>query len=134
MAYQTKQGKALTEYLQTLGSRHVSVQEIAENLPEHIGTATIYRQLEKLAEQGLVQKYVNDGAPACYQYIGGGAADCHTHFHLKCMKCGALIHLDCEEMDHLNQHILSEHGFLPDPARTAIYGTCALCMKKEAAK
>ena len=133
MPYQTKQGKALTEYLQTLGSRHVSVQEIAENLPEHIGTATIYRQLEKLTEQGLVQKYVNDGAPACYQYLGENR-ECQQHFHLKCTKCGALIHLECEEMQHLSSHILAEHGFLPDPTRSAIYGTCARCLKGENAQ
>ena len=133
MPYQTKQGKALTEYLQTLGSRHVSVQEIAENLPEHIGTATIYRQLEKLAEQGLVQKYVNDGAPACYQYLGENT-QCRQHYHLKCLKCGALIHLECAEMQQLSSHILAEHGFLPDPTRSAIYGTCARCLKGETAQ
>lgn len=133
MAYQTRQGKALIEYLQTLGSRHVSAQEIAENLPERIGTATIYRQLEKLVEQGLVQKYVNDGAPACYQYIGGEEG-CRTHFHLKCMKCGTLIHLDCDEMNSLSNHILAAHGFLPDPTRSAIYGTCGDCLKKAAAQ
>ena len=70
MAYQTKQGRALVEYLRSQGSRHVSVQQIAAGLPEPIGIATIYRQLEKLAARGLVQKYVNDGGPACYQYVG----------------------------------------------------------------
>lgn len=134
MAYRTKQGEALTEYLRGIGSRHVSVAEIAESLPEHIGTATIYRQLEKLEQQGLVQKYVNDSGPACYQYVGDGAESCRRHFHLKCANCGALIHLDCEEMDRLSEHILREHGFRTDPLRTALYGTCARCLKKEAVR
>ncbi len=130
MAYQTRQGQALIDYLRSIGSRHVSVAEIGEALPQHMGTATIYRQLEKLTEQGLVQKYVNDGGPACYQYVGEGG-NCALHFHLKCSRCGALIHLECEEMDRLSTHILQEHGFRTDPLRTAIYGTCAECLKKE---
>ena len=132
MAYQTKQGKALLEYLRKQGSRHVSVQEIAAGLTEKVGTATIYRQLDKLVGQGQVQKFVNDGAPSCYQYVGDDAKSCMQHFHLKCSSCGALIHLECEEMGRLSEHILREHGFRTDPLRSALYGTCADCLKKEA--
>ena len=132
MAYQTKQGRALVEYLRSQGSRHVSVQQIASGLPEKIGTATIYRQLDKLAAQGLVRKYVSDGDPACYQYVGEDAKDCMQHFHLKCSSCGELIHLECEEMGRLSEHILREHGFRTDPLRSVLYGTCAECLKKEA--
>ena len=132
MAYQTKQGKVLVEYLRGQGSRHVSVQQIAAGLPEPIGIATIYRQLDKLAGQGLVQKYVNDGGPACYQYVGEDVKSCMQHFHLKCSSCGALIHLECEEMGRLSEHILREHGFRTDPLRSVLYSTCAECLKKEA--
>jgi len=132
MAYQTKQGRALVEYLRSQGSRHISVQQISDAMPEKIGTATIYRQLDKLASQGLVRKYVNDGGPACYQYVGEDAKSCTQHFHLKCSSCGELIHLECEEMGRLSEHILREHGFRTDPLRSVLYGTCAECLKKEA--
>ena len=79
-----------------------------------------------------MQKYVNDGGPACYQYMGDDARSCLQHFHLKCSSCGALIHLECEEMGRLSEHILREHGFKTDPLRSALYGTCADCLKKEA--
>ena len=42
MAYLTKQGTLLREYLESTGGRHVSVQEIAEGLPEKVGVSTIY--------------------------------------------------------------------------------------------
>ena len=131
MAYQTKQSRALLEYLKKQGSRHISVQDIAAGLPDKIGTATIYRQLDRLVGQGQVQKFVNDGSPACYQYVGEGSS-CSQHFHLKCSVCGALIHLECEEMGRLSEHILREHGFRTDPLRSVLYGTCAECLKKEA--
>ena len=123
MAYQTKQGKALLDYLRNQGSRHVSVREIAQGLPEPMGTATIYRQLEKLAERGLVQKYMNDGGPACFQYVGE-----------KGEACGTLIHLECQEMTRLLEHIDREHGFRTDLTRSAFYGVCAECRKQEAAE
>ena len=134
MAYQTKQGKLLLDYLRKQGSRHVSVQEISAGIGAGIGTATIYRQLDKLAGQGLVQKYVNDGGPACYQYVGDDGTACNTHFHLKCADCGALIHLECDEMGRLIDHIYRDHGFRTDLTRSAFYGTCADCRKKEAAR
>ena len=84
----------------------------------------------KLAEQGLVQKYVNDGAPACYQYLGENT-QCRQHYHLKCLKCGALIHLECAEMQQLSSHILAEHGFLPDPTRSANLALIDFAAKRE---
>lgn len=131
MAYETKQGRLLREYLEGLGGRHVSVQEIAETLPMKVGVSTIYRQLEKLEEQGLVRKYINDGEPACYQYAGDGVQGCRGHLHLKCSACGRLIHLECEEFDRLAEHLMAEHGFRTDPLRTSICGICKDCLAKE---
>ena len=108
MAYETKQGRLVQTYLESLGGRHVSVQEIAENLPEKVGISTIYRQLEKLEARGLVRKYVNDGEPACYQYAEDGTPGCHGHLHLKCGECGRLIHLECEEFDRLAEHLFRD--------------------------
>ena len=133
MAYLTKQGRLIREYLESLGGRHVSVQEIAENLPEKVGVSTIYRQLERLEEEGLVRKYINDGEPACYQFAGDSSG-CHGHLHLKCSVCDRLIHLECEEFDRLAEHLFREHGFRTDPLRTSIYGICKDCLEKETAK
>ena len=91
MAYETRQGRLVLEYREALGGKHVSGQEIADNLPERVGIATIYRQLEKLEARGLVRKYINDGEPACYQYAQDGTPGCHGHLHLKCSACGRLI-------------------------------------------
>ena len=132
MAYLTKQGRLIREYLESLGGRHVSVQEIAENLPEKVGVSTIYRQLEKLEEQGLVRKYISDGEPACYQFAGEHISGCGGHLHLKCSACGRLIHLECEEFDKLSEHLYREHGFRTDPLRTSLYGVCRDCLEKEA--
>ncbi|MBQ8961591.1 MAG: transcriptional repressor [Ruminococcus sp.] len=132
--YNTKQKEKLLELLISNSDRHISVAEIgaffaSEGSP--LGTATIYRQLDKLVERGVVRKYSFDGKTgACYQYIEDASA-CREHFHLKCLSCGRLIHLDCQHLMGINQHIAQHHGFYIDPAQTVFYGKCADCAEKE---
>lgn len=76
--YNTKQKESLVAFLIKNKDRHTNVREISSFLSNEgtpMGTATIYRQLDKLVEQGLVRKYILDGsAGACYQYIDDEAA------------------------------------------------------------
>lgn len=129
--YNTKQRENLLDFLMRNKDRHTNVQEISlflagEGSP--VGTATIYRQLDRLVEQGIVRKYVLDGKTgACYQYIENNS--CHEHFHLKCVSCGRLIHIDCDYLTGINRHIAERHGFTVDPSQTVFYGKCSECGK-----
>ena len=131
--YNTKQKENLLEYLIKNKEKHTNVQEIsaflsAEGIP--VGVATIYRQLDRLVEQGLVRKYAFDGkTSACYQYIEN-EEQCRSHFHLKCLGCGKLIHLDCEHLAGLSRHIEEEHDFTLDYSQTVFYGRCSDCKGK----
>jgi len=132
--YNTKQKEKLIDFLINNKEHHTNVQEISAFLISEgtpLGTATIYRHLDKLVESGVVRRYNLDGKTgACYQYIDH-ENECHQHFHLKCLKCGKLIHLNCERLSRLNEHILEHHGFKVDPAQTVFYGECAECRKNE---
>lgn len=132
--YNTKQKENLLAYLIKNKDKHTNVQEIsayltAEGTP--MGTATIYRQLDKLVENGIVRKYVFDGKTgACYQYIESENG-CHEHFHLKCISCGQLIHIDCDHLHGINRHIYEEHSFKVDSSQTVFYGICSDCTESE---
>ncbi|MBP3248988.1 MAG: transcriptional repressor [Ruminococcus sp.] len=132
--YNTKQKEMLLDFLMTNRSRHTNVAEIGAFLASEgkpLGTATIYRQLDKLVERGVVRKYSFDGKTgACYQYVEDSDS-CREHFHLKCLSCGRLIHLDCQHLMGINQHIAQHHGFHIDPVQTVFYGKCADCAEKE---
>ena len=125
--YKTKQRELILSYLKNTDCPHVSAGDIAAHLRSEssVGTATVYRQLEKMVEAGLVRKYSLDGG-ACYQYVGGDEG-CREHFHLKCLCCGALIHVDCDFLCGLAPHILEHHGFEVDNSRTVMYGMCKEC-------
>ena len=134
--YRTRQYQELLAYLKQHSGQHLTAGELRQafSLREKpISTATIYRQLEKLVNEGLVKKYIIDeNSPACFEYV-----DPHDHhegscYHCKCERCGKLIHLECEEIEALNEHISAEHGFLVDPLRTVFYGICPDCREKDA--
>ena len=56
--YKTKQMAELISYLKKEEGRHVTVSEISDYFTEKgisVGTTTIYRNLEKMVEEGIVQ-------------------------------------------------------------------------------
>lgn len=132
--YNTKQKEKLVDFLINNKDKHTTVQEISAYLSTEgspLGTATIYRQLDKLVESGVVRKFVIDGKTgACYQYIEN-EHECREHFHLKCISCGKLIHLNCDHLMSINKHIEEHHGFIIDPSQTVFYGRCADCSAGE---
>ncbi len=132
--YNTKQKENLLSFLVRNKDRHTNVQEISAFLAGEgtpVGTATIYRQLDRLVEQGMVRKFLLDGKTgACYQYISS-TDGCNEHFHLKCISCGKLIHFSCHYLSEVNRHIYEEHGFTVNSSQTVFYGKCTECSRKE---
>ena len=133
--YRTKQREALISYLRTVPGRHVTAGDICAHFAASgtpIGTATVYRQLEGLVDEGLVNKYIIDsGSPACFEFVGENVhIDGAACYHCKCEKCGKLIHLRCEELSGLGEHLSLRHGFSVNPMRTVFYGVCADCRRR----
>lgn len=127
--YRTQARKELLNLLKKTPGRHFTAAEIkacfaAENKP--IGTATIYRQLERFVEEGSIRKYVlGPGECACYAYTED--RECASHFHCVCETCGKLIHLDCDELRDIQAHLSEHHGFTWDSGKTVFYGICEQC-------
>ncbi len=130
--YKTKQRGELIEFLETNSGKHITVSDVCEHFKaggKNIGTATVYRQLEKMVDDGLVNKYIVDiNSPACFEYIANDKGHRKEQcYHCKCEKCGKLIHLHCDDMVELQKHLLDEHDFVLNPARTVFYGLCSEC-------
>lgn len=128
--YNTKQKELLLNYLRECEENHITVQEISAYLTNNgnpMGISTIYRQLDRLVEQGIVRKYILDGrSGACYQYINEEKT-CNSHFHLKCVNCGTLFHVDCSFLSEIDSHIMEHHRFAIDNSKTVFYGVCESC-------
>ena len=131
--YKTKQREILLNYLETSSGVHITASDVCEYFKERgasIGQSTVYRQLERLVDEGVINKYTIDGnSPACFEFVGSHAhADADTCYHCKCEKCGKLIHLHCDEMEVIQSHLYEEHRFKMNPIRTVFYGICEQCI------
>ncbi|MCR4739602.1 MAG: transcriptional repressor [Lachnospiraceae bacterium] len=137
--YRTRQREILLDYLKTVSGKHITAGDVCEYLKDQgaeIGQSTVYRHLESLVDEGLLNKYVIDpNSPACFEYVD---PDSHEEgcicFHCRCEKCGILIHLHCDELEEIEDHLYKEHRFRLDPYRTVFYGLCDKCMEQKPGK
>ena len=131
--YNTRHGKAILAYLAMEKDMFVTAAQIAEYLQkEQIGISrpTVYRQLEKLVNEGKVRKLLLSGASgSCFQYIDPNVCeqDC---YHLKCEICNEIFDLKCDEIDHVSRHIFESHAFQVNDNKTVFYGKCKMCLQE----
>lgn len=133
MGYETKQSRLVGDFLRSNANKHFSAEEVYFGLLSQggkIGRTTVYRQLDRLVENGNARKFSSgDNDACCYQYAD--SAHCANHYHLKCSQCGALIHTDCDFLDKLSAHIFKDHNFKIDGSKTVLYGICGVCGEKK---
>lgn len=135
--YKTRQKEDLLEFLSSIPGKHVTVADICEyfkSIGVEISTTTVYRHMESLTDEGLVNKYQFDrNSCACFEYIN---KEKHCHhprcFHCKCSECGTLFHMNYEGFEDLANTVKQTHGFQIDPQRTVFYGLCKDCLNKTA--
>lgn len=135
--YKTKQREIMLAYLESRPGVHITAADVYDHFRAQgvtIGQSTVYRQLEKFVDDGILNKYVlESGRSACFEYVGMSVHKKNeTCFHCKCEKCGKLIHLKCEELEEIGKHLYSEHKFKLDPLRTVFYGMCDDCLESKA--
>lgn len=130
IGYATKKRAWIIKYFAQNPDRDICVNEIYEYLNENgmdMNITTIYRNIDKLVEQGVVLKTVHGKKEqATYQYMKGKEG-CIHHLHMKCEKCGRILHLDCGFMSEIVEHIGNEHGFMIDCRNSYIAGLCKEC-------
>lgn len=96
---QTRQRQIILQELRHLRT-HPTADELFEivrqRLPR-ISLATVYRNLELLAEQGLIQKL----EPGGHQRHYDGRIE--PHYHIRCVQCDAVADLELKEKIELAQ-------------------------------
>ncbi|MCI5675563.1 MAG: transcriptional repressor [Ezakiella sp.] len=129
--YKTKQLEMIYNYMQK-AEGHVTVKDVERYFEQNnskLGLATIYRNLQKLVEKGVVAKYVIAGTnSACFEFLG----ECQHEacIHLKCESCGEIFHLNCKSILEVKEHINDSHGFNLNLRSTIFYGLCDKCKNK----
>ena len=129
--YKTKQRERLLDYLKTVKGTHITAADVCryfKTQDSSMGQSTIYRQLEKLVDEGLLKKYIVDSnSPACFEYV---EADSHVGesvcFHCKCEKCGKQCRRPGEAFDTHRRTLTVAH-LNHNPADIRPENLCAMC-------
>ena len=106
----------------------VSAEEIFQRLQERFPTlalSTVYRNLERFAEDGLVEKETSpDGV---FRYAG---KDDHGHY-LVCTQCHNRVRLHECPLSAMEEKLEEETGFSIDRHQLTRYGICPACKGRE---
>lgn len=134
-SYKSKHRDEILEILRENEREHMTAGQILDAFKERgvsIGAATIYRQLDRLVEEGAVNKYMVDAVTgACYEFKGesGGVS---AYVHGKCEKCGKVVHIERKAVEAAIQGFSGgSGGFELDCSRTLFYGICSDCRREK---
>ena len=122
--YNTKQKELILSIIKKK-KHEFRVKDLYNDLNKEIGLTTIYRQIDKLVNEGRINKNINKDNITYYQYL----EECNkkNHFYLKCDKCGNMTHIDCDCIEQLSNHIVKEHQFNLNVDCIIITGICKHC-------
>ncbi len=126
MVYNTKQKDIVLNKIISL-NKDFTIKELYNSLNKKVGLTTIYRLVDKLVEDKIINKTIGKDNITYYQYLE--ECSCDNHFYLKCENCGYMINIDCDCIEDLKNHIKKEHSFKPTSDHIIINGLCKKCSK-----
>ncbi len=126
-SYKTKQKEKILNIIKTM-NHEFTIKDIYNKLNEEVGLTTIYRLVDKMVIDKVLNKYITNDNITYYEYLN--KCNHENHFYLKCNKCSNLIHIDCDCIKELESHIFNKHKFNMNHDNIIIYGTCNKCRSK----
>lgn len=128
--YRTKCKTEIMEYLQSHKDKSFKAADVYDDMRKRnisVNLVTVYRNLERLTEEGCLMKYkTSEDDSFLYQYVES-CFQCNEHLHMQCRRCGRLFHMECDFMDEINEHLLEHHGFELDCGGSVLTGICRKC-------
>ena len=109
----------------------LSAQQIHAELEEEgtkVGLATVYRNLQSLAEEDLVDTVRSDDGEALYRLCTNEG----HHHHLVCRSCGKAVEIAGSLFENWVHDIASANGFTKVEHVAEFFGLCNDCSQKQA--
>lgn len=101
----------------------VTAQELHARL-DGVGLATVYRNLQRLAEEGRADTLRRETGEQAFLLCGGG-----HHHHLTCRACGRVEQVrDCR-LDDWARAVAKSHGFAEVEHEAELVGLCSACAR-----
>jgi Fur family transcriptional regulator, ferric uptake regulator len=127
----TKQRRVLLQVMET-ARRHLDAAEIlerAQKLDSRVTRVTVYRTLDLLKRQGLIDELdLLHLRGDRHFYESHGPRD---HIHVACMRCGKVREFESDLYEELKSQISRDCGIEITVSRTEVGGVCDDCRKKQ---
>ncbi len=94
----------------------------AEQLAPELEPASVYRNLERLQQLGVVTHVHAGHGPGRYVLARGGARE-----YLVCERCGRLTAVDPPQLDTVRERVREAFGYEAHFTHFPIHGLCADC-------
>jgi Fe2+ or Zn2+ uptake regulation protein len=128
----TRQRRVVLQVMES-ASRHMDAGEIldlAQKIDADITRVTVYRTLDLLKRQGLIDELdLLHLRGHRHYYESHGPRD---HIHVACINCGKVREVESPLYEELKQQIARDCGIEISIARTEIGGVCDDCRAKKA--
>lgn len=122
----TTQRKLILETVNNIGI-HATAEDIYEVIVRdhpNLSRATVYRNLNQLAESGEIRRVEVPGGADCFEH------NTPPHYHIRCQRCKKLYDADMEYLADLQNKIRDAHGFLICGHDIMFQGICPACQQK----
>jgi Fe2+ or Zn2+ uptake regulation protein len=130
----TRQRVVILQVMET-ARRHLDANEIlerAQKLDSQVTQVTVYRTLDLLKRQGLIDELdLLHLRGDRHYYESHGPRD---HIHVACMRCGKVREFESEVYEQLKKQIAEDCGIDITVMRTEVGGTCSDCLKGKASE
>ena len=121
----TTQRALILEIMQQRG--HLDANEIyrlAQTQGVHLSLSTVYRNLQKLKEEGLIEELHYDDSHHHYE-----VKPSFEHQHLVCLGCGRVMEFKCPLSSEIKREIAHRMGFEVTGAEVRMMGYCSNCQR-----
>lgn len=124
----TQQGSAVREALlgQTGFRSAQDVYALLRADGHTVGLSTVYRHLQTLADQGLVDTIQTPEGESTYRFCGESANNNHHH-HLVCRKCGRAEEIEGRAIERWASETASRYGYTDVDHTIELFGLCRHC-------
>lgn len=97
---------------------------VRKRLPR-IGLGTVYRNLELMADGGVILKLEVGGTQKRFD------ATTIPHYHIRCIECGRVDDVDIAVQEHINETAEAASDYTVLGHHIEFSGTCSHCIKNQ---
>lgn len=128
--YKTRAREYIIAYLKDNSDKRFTAREIFNYIKEscdEVNRTTIYRNLDRLCEQGELLRFKEPNQDAWYYQYSKEHKHCDKHIHAQCSECGKIFHLENPFVDEFEEKLHSVYGLDINASKTIIIGKCDKC-------